>query len=165
MHVPLIINIFPLNVHDGVSGGSSQPLTTRCSPAPANSLLSLFKLVGVDSSVIWGCLRAQSGIVYPLDASAPPLVFSITSQAFVSSVLVHRGRRSKLWARNKLPGGAPALRSALPLRPRHTRTHATAVSQTRQFREATHRNLVCEPKQLYLYWLCPYFKHLSTSDF
>lgn len=117
MHIPMAINVFPWMyiILLQTSWVSHKPLITGCNHTnrTVNTSLSFFKLGGVDSSVIWGYLRVQSRIVFPLGASVLSLILSITSQAFVSLVLFHKSWRSKLWACNKLPGRAPALRSVL----------------------------------------------------
>lgn len=78
-----------------------------------NSSLSFFTFLSVDSSVIGGYLKIQSRIVFPVGVSVPSLILTITTEAFVSLVLVHRSLKSKLWACSKLQGRTPAPRSAL----------------------------------------------------
>lgn len=113
MHIPpLAINVFPWMYIISLQTAwlNHKSLITGCknTNGTVNSYLSFFKLRGVDSSVIWGYLKVQSRIVFPLGASVLPLILSITSKAFVSLVLVHKSWRSKLWVCNKLPGRAPA---------------------------------------------------------
>lgn len=105
----------PLDVHNFTRFIHKPLIALSVTLQTVSSSLSFFKLGGVDSSVIWGYLRVQARIVFPLGASVLSLILTITSQAFAGLVLVHRGWRSKLWACNKLTGRAPALRSALSL--------------------------------------------------
>lgn len=78
-----------------------------------NCSLSFFTFLSVDSSVIGGYLKIQSRIVFPAGVSVPSLILTMTTEAFVSLVLVHRSLKSKLWACSKLQGRTPAARPAL----------------------------------------------------
>lgn len=68
-------------------------------PKPCkHPLLSVvFQTLG-GGGVSVGSRAPSPGLFFPPGASVPSVTVSITAQAFASLVLVHRGRRSNLWA-------------------------------------------------------------------